>query len=92
VNNEITDTLLQVVAGDVEKLLIENREQIDFSYKNHGTEGVKLSMGISLDPSSSGVCVNYDIGFDLEPKPEPPEKCKIKLKHNIAENQPDLDI
>lgn len=88
---EITEAFLQVVAGDVEKLLLENRGNIAFAYKKI-PDGIKLSMGISLDPSSGGIVVNYDLNFDLEPKPEPPEKHKVKLRHVIDEGQSSLEF
>jgi len=85
-NQQITEAFLQVVAGDIEKLLLENQKNIDFAYHKI-PDGIKLSLGISLDPSSGGIVVNYDLGFDLEPKPEPPVKHKVKLRHVIDEGQ-----
>jgi hypothetical protein len=84
--NEITESFLQVVAGDIEKLLLENQEILAFSYKKI-PDGIKVSMGISFDPSSNGIVVNYDMSFDLEQKPEPPGKHKVKFKHIINEFQ-----
>lgn len=89
-NNEITESLLMTVAGDVEKLLPESTEKIAFAFGKHAEEGIKLSLGITLDHSPKGICVNYDLGFDLEPKPQPPEKCKVKFKHTIAEDQGEI--
>jgi hypothetical protein len=87
----ITESFLQIIAGDIEKLLIENQETIAWAYKKI-PDGIKLSMGITLDPSSNGIVVSYDFGFDLEPKPEPPEKHKVKFKHVINEMQADLGL
>ena len=89
--NEITESFLQVVAGDIEKLLLESQEVIAHAYKAI-PDGIKLSVGINLDPSSGGIVVNYDFGFDLEPKPEPPEKHKVKLRHVIDEGQLAMDF
>jgi hypothetical protein len=86
---EITGTFLQVIAGDIEKLLLDDQEKIAFAYRKI-PDGIKLSIGINLDPSSQGIVVNYDLGFDLEPKPEPPEKHKTKFKHTINEQQTDM--
>jgi len=83
---EITELFLQVMAGDIEKLLLENREQIAFAYRKI-PDGIKLSLGINIDPSSQGIVVNYDLGFDLGPKPDAPEKHKVKMKHTINEDQ-----
>lgn len=88
---EITESLLQAIAGDIEKLLIEDRESIAFAYKKMQS-GIKLSMGITLDPSAEGIVVNYNLAFDLEPKPEPPEKHKVTLKRVINEGQAALEF
>ncbi len=90
-SQQITETFLQVVAGDIEKLLLENAENIDFAYRKI-PDGIKLSLGISLDPSSGGIVVNYDLGFDLEPKPEPPAKHKVKLRHVIDDGQAEMEF
>jgi len=89
--HNITESLLQVVAGDIEKLLLENFEHIAFAYLKI-PDGIKLSLEISLDPSSRGVVVNYDLSFDLEAKPEPPEKHKVKFKHTIDTAQTAMEF
>jgi hypothetical protein len=83
---KINTEFLQVIAGDIENLLLESEAQIDFSYRKI-PDGIKLSLGINLDPSSQGIVVSYDLSFDLEPKPEAPEKHKVKFKHTIDTNQ-----
>lgn len=88
---EITQAFLQVVAADIEKLLLEDEENINFAYRKI-PDGIKLSIGINLDPSSQGIVVNYDFSFDLEPKPEPPEKHKVKFKHTINEEQSAMEF
>jgi len=88
---EITESFLQVVAGDIEKLLLEERGNIAFAY-NKISSGIKLSMGIALDPSSSGIVVNYSLAFDLEPKPDPPEKHKVCFKRTINEGQAAMEF
>ncbi len=89
--HKITQELLQIVAGDIEKLLIENYEQIAFTYLKI-PDGIKLSFGISLNPSSQGVVVGYDLSFDLEEKPDPPEKHKVKFKHTIDPGQTAMEF
>lgn len=89
--HSITQELLQIVAGDIEKLLIENHEQIAFAYKNI-PDGIKVSLSISLDPSSQGVVVNYDMGFDLQEKAPAPEKHKVKYKHTIDPGQTAMEF
>lgn len=86
---DVTTEFLQVVAGDIEKLLLENYEHIAFAYLKI-PDGIKLSLGINLDPSSQGIVVSYDLSFDLEPKPEAPEKHKVKFKHTINTSQTTL--
>lgn len=89
--HEITGELLQIVAGDIEKLLLENHEQIAFAYQNI-PDGIKVSLGISLDPSSQGVVVNYDLSFDLQEKAPAPEKHKVKFKHTIDPGQTAMEF
>uniref|UniRef100_A0A6M3JCP5 Uncharacterized protein n=1 Tax=viral metagenome TaxID=1070528 RepID=A0A6M3JCP5_9ZZZZ len=84
--DQITESFLQIVAGDIEKLLIEDQDNISFAYKNIQT-GMKVSLGITFDPTAEGISVSYDLGYDLEPKPEPPEKHKVKYRHTINEGQ-----
>jgi len=89
--HEITEAFLGTVAGDLEKLLVENRETIDFAYQKIET-GMKISIGITLDHAAKGISVSYDLGFDLEPKPEPPEKHKVKYKHVIDDGTVAMDF
>ena len=90
-SNEITESFLQAVAGDIEKLLLEDRDNIHFAYMKIQT-GLKLSLGITLDPTADGISVSYDLGYDLEPKPEPPEKHKIKYRRVINEGQAAMEF
>ena len=87
----ITESFLQAVAGDVEKLLLEDRENIDFAYRKIRT-GMKVSLGITLDPTADGISVSYQIGFDLEPKPQPPEKHVVKYTHTYSDGQMAMDF
>ncbi len=85
----ITEGVLQIIAGDIEKLLLEKREAIADSYQRI-KDGIKLTIGVNLDHSSNGVVVNYSLSFPLEASPEPPLKASVKLKHIINEAQPDM--
>lgn len=87
----ITESFLQAVAGDIEHLLIEDRENIAFAYKKI-PDGIKISMTISFDPTSSGIVVNYDFGYDLEPRPDPREKHKVKFRRTIDEGQAAMEF
>ena len=87
--NNITESFLMVVAGDIEKLLLESRGPISFAYDKIQT-GMKVTLGITFDPTAGGISVSYDLGHDLEPKPAAPEKHKVKMCHVINEAQGDL--
>lgn len=84
--NNITESFLQVVAGDIEKLLLENQESIAFAYEKIQT-GMKVALGITFDPTAGGISVSYDLGHDLEPKAPAPEKHKVKFCHIIDSTQ-----
>ena len=86
---QITDAFLMRVAGTIEALLLEEQANIDATYKKVG-DGMKISIGINLDPSAQGIVVNYDLHYDLEAKREPIEKRAIKKKETINVNQLDL--
>jgi len=58
--DKITESFLQALAGDIEKLLLEDREAIGFAYEKINT-GMKLSLGITLDPTADGIAVSYRI-------------------------------
>ena len=88
--HEITESTLQTIAGTIEALLIEQREGIAFAYKKI-PDGIKLSIGVNLDPTSQGVCVTYNLSFPLQPTPEPPEKCKVMKQETINDTEPLFD-
>jgi len=48
---------------------------------------LKMGIGVTFYHVSDGIVVEYAIAYDLEPKPEPPEKHKIKYKHTYDEGQ-----
>jgi hypothetical protein len=77
---------LQHVAGILEGLLLESQEGIDNAYRTI-EGGVKVSIGIMLEPSSKGVCVNYSLSYPLQPAPEPALKETVKKKETIDPGQ-----
>ena len=89
--HKITELFLQVVAGDIEKLLLENQASIAFAYEKIQT-GMKVSLAVTLDPTSGGISVSYDLSHDLEPKQEAPEKHKVKFRHIIDEGQTAMEF
>jgi len=89
--DEITDLFLQAVAGDIEKLLIEDQGNIQYAF-NHIHDGIKVNISINMDYAKEGIVVNYSLSFDLEPKPEPIEKHKVTLKRIINQQQASMDF
>ena len=88
---EINDDFLQIIAGDVEKLLMESKDSIGASYLKMGE--VKVTLAITMSAAGDGVIVvNYDLGHDLEPKPDPSPRIKVKFKRRVSDDQPLLDI
>jgi hypothetical protein len=86
---EITESVVQVISGSIEKLLIEQREGIASAYKKI-PNGIRVSIGVNLDPTSNGVEVNYTVNYPLEPTPEPAQKQTVKKKQIISDDQEQL--
>ena len=82
----INESVLQIISGEIEKLLIEEQEGIAFAYKKI-PDGIKISIGVNLDPTSNGVEVNYTVNYPLEASPDPVKKQTIKKKQIINEGQ-----
>lgn len=87
--NTITEGILMQIAGDIEALLLEQQKGIAFSFDKI-TEGIKISVSVSLDQSADGVVTEYNLSYPLEPKPEPATKATVKKKRIINENQGNL--
>ena len=86
---EITIATIQTIAGTIEALLLEQQEGINFSYKKI-PDGIKVSIGVNLDPTSQGVEVNYTLNYPLEANPEPAQKQTVKKKQIINEGQANI--
>lgn len=84
----ITNQILQEIAGDLEKLLLEKREQINFAFKRV-KDGFKISIGVTLD-NTVPPTATYSVSFPLEPSPDPPEKEKVTLTKQIGQTEMDL--
>ena len=82
---------MQSLAGDLEKLLIEDQSNIDWAFRRIGA-GFKINIGIVLDQSGDAITVNYSLSFDLEPKQEPIEKHKVTLKRVIDQAQASMEF
>ena len=82
---EITELVLQQMAGKIEQILSENQEAI--AYANKKVDGLKLSISIILDQTAKGLELEYDLSFPLEPKMEPIKKHKSVKKEIISESE-----
>ena len=87
----VTEGVLGIIAGTIEKLLQEEHEGIAKSFGDI-PEGIKVTIGVELDRSDEGVEVNYTLSYPLEPKAEATIKQKIKKKEIINENQAQMDL
>lgn len=84
----ITAQILMEIAGDLEKLLLEKQQQINFAFKRVA-DGFKISIGVTLD-NTIPPTATYSVSFPLEPSPDPPEKEKVTLTKQIG--QTDLGL
>lgn len=84
----ITAQILMEIAGDLEKLLLEKQQQINFAFKRVA-DGFKISIGVTLD-NTIPPTATYSVSFPLEPSPDPPEKEKVTLTKQIG--QADLGL
>jgi hypothetical protein len=85
--HDISNETLQKIAGTIEALLIEQQEGIAFAYKRI-PDGIKVSIGVNLDPISTGVCVSYTVSYPLQAAPVPAEKCTVKKQEMIGDSEP----
>lgn len=81
----ITNQILQEISGDLEKLLLEKQQQINFAFKRVA-DGFKISIGVTLD-NTIPPTATYSVSFPLEPSPDPPEKEKVTLTKQIGQTE-----
>jgi hypothetical protein len=86
--NRISSDILQEIAADIEKLLIEKQEQIEWAFKRV-PDGFKISIGINLDHTVPPTA-EYSVSFPLEPARDPVQKETVKLRKVIG--QAELDV
>jgi hypothetical protein len=86
----ITEEVLQEICGDLEKVLIENQEMISAAFRVMSTAGMKLTIGVDMDPKDSGVVLNYSVSWPTSPKPAAQLKETVKLKKTINFNQTEI--
>lgn len=84
----ITAEILQEIAADIEKLLLEKQEQIEWAFKRV-PDGFKISIGINLDHTIPPTA-EYSVSFPMEPAHEPILKEKVTLKKVIGQGEIDL--
>lgn len=85
----ITEEVLQIMAGQIEALLIEQREGIDRMYHKIGG-ALRISLVADLSSSTLGVTVDYKLSYPLEPPNEPALKQTVKLHKVINPDQADM--
>jgi hypothetical protein len=80
--DRITRDILQEMAGDLEKLLLENQEKIEWAFKRVPEFKISVTMNIehTVPPT-----VEYAMSFALEPAHEPIQKEKVTLKKVIGQ-------
>ena len=86
--DRITNEILQEMAADLEKLLLEKQEQIEWAFK-HVPDGFKISIGVNIEHTVPPT-VEYSVSFPLEPAHEPIQKDKSTLKKVIGQTEMDL--
>ena len=84
----ISREILQEMAGDIEKLLLEKQEQIEWAFKRV-PDGFKISIGVNIEHTVPPT-VEYSVSFPLEPAHEPIQKDKSTLKKVIGQTEMDL--
>lgn len=86
--DRITTEILQEMAGDIEKMLIEEQQQIEWAFK-HVPDGFKLSISVNIEHTIPPTA-EYNISYPLEPAREPIQKQKVTLKKVIGQGELDV--
>ena len=84
----ITTEILQEIAGDIEKLLIEKQEQLEWAFKRV-PDGFKVSIGVTLDHTIPPTA-EYSVSFPLEPARDPVQKETVKLRKVVGQGELEL--
>lgn len=82
--SHISREILQEISGDIEKLLLENQEKIEWAFKRVPEFKISVTMNIehTVPPT-----VEYSMSFALEPAHEPVLKEKVTLKRVIGQGE-----
>lgn len=86
---KMEESLLKI-SGDIEALLLEQREGIIYALKKI-SKGVKMTIGIDFDhPNPNTLICTFKGNYPLEPKPDAQIKRTFEKKVVIKFNQDDL--
>ena len=89
---EITELYLDMIAGDIKALLMEQREGIAYTFARI-PDGLKISIGVTIDQIGDSVnVVDYALSYDLQPKPEPSKRARVKSQRVISRDQVELAL
>lgn len=84
---KITEEVLQVIAGDIEDLLLEQREGIAWAFAKMKADGMTVTVSVALDDAGESVSAELSVSYPLEPKQEPRQKQKVTKKRVIDLSQ-----
>lgn len=86
----ITTDILMTISATIEALLIEQQEGIAKGYNE--IPDFKLSIVVTLDPTSKGVEADYTLTYALEAPREPVVKAKVQKHQVLTGNQEELPL
>ena len=86
--DHLSKQMLQEMAGDIEKLLLEKQKAIEWAFRRV-PYGFKISIGLNIEHTVPPT-VEYSVSFPLEPAHEPIQKEKTTLKKVIGQTEMDL--
>lgn len=83
---KITDEIMQMIAGDIEDLLLEQREAIAWAFGKI-PDGLPVSISVALESAGDSVAYDCTVNYPLEPKQEPRQKQKVSKRRVIDLSQ-----
>ena len=87
--SQITDEVIQQIAGDLEKLLLESREKIAWAYQKI-PDGFKVTVGLHMEETEKGISLDYTVSFPLESPREPITKETVKWRRFLNPDQTNI--
>jgi len=81
----LTTEVLQEIAGDIEKMLLEEQQNIEWAF-GKVQDGFKLSISVNIEHTIPPTA-EYNISYPLEPAREPIQKQKVTLKKVIGQGE-----